>query len=548
MNFRDEKLWLKNYPQGVSYDMEYPGVTMPQLLEQAAAAFPARTAIAFAHLEIPYQMLLGMVYKVATGLSNLGLKKGDRVALMAPNCPQYVVGYFAIQKIGAIVVQVNPMYVERELEHILNDSGAEVIIAFDQFYPRIKNVRDITPLKHVIVFSLGQPGPVGEGEDVIKAEEMLMSTPAQPPQVEIDVDNDLAVLQYTGGTTGVSKGAMLTHRNVVGNAQQITAWFPGARYGEESVLSILPFFHSYGMTTCMNYGIANASILVVLPRFDVDSMMAAIAKHQPTLFPGVPTMYIALNNYPDVGKYNVKSIKYCLSGSAPLPVEVLEQFEALTGSKLVEGFGLSETSPVSHCNPLVGLRKVGSVGVPFPTTDSKIVDLETGEKEMPVGEVGELIIKGVQVMKGYWNMPEETAKTLKDGWVYTGDIAKMDEDGYFYIVDRKKDMIISGGFNVYPRDIEEVLFENPKVQEAVVAGIADRYRGESVKAFVVLKQGESSTEEEIITYCRSRLAAYKVPKFVEFRSELPKTIVGKVLRRQLREEERAKQQEAIPKL
>ncbi|MCL6612458.1 MAG: long-chain fatty acid--CoA ligase [Peptococcaceae bacterium] len=521
--------------------LEYPEKTMPDFLAEAAGRLPGRTAVAFAGIELDYKTLYGMVLKTAAFLSGLGVKKGDRVALMTPNCPQYIVSFYAIQKIGAVVVQVNPMYVERELEHILNDSGARVFIAYDQFYPRIKNVRSVTPLEKVILFSLGQALDVA-GEDVLKFESLLAGAEPKPPQVEFDVLNDLAVLQYTGGTTGVSKGAMLTHRNLVANALQVTEWFKGCRYGEETVLSVLPFFHSYGMTCCLNFGIVNAATLVVIPRFEVDAVMQAIDKYQPTLFPGVPTMYIGVINHPDIAKVNVRSIKYCISGSAPLPVEVAQKFEELTGGYLVEGFGLSETSPVTHCNPMIGVRKAGSIGLPLPDTLCKIVDLETGEKILPPGEIGELCITGPQAMKGYWNMPEETAKTLRDGWVYTGDIARMDEDGYFYIVDRKKDMIIAGGFNIYPRDVEEVLFEHPKVMEAVVAGVPDPYRGETVKAFIVLKEGEQATEEEIISYCKSKLAAYKVPKLVEFRKELPKTAVGKVLRRFLREEEIKKQQ------
>lgn len=535
-----DKPWLRNYPEGLRPSLEYPDKTMPDFLEKAAAKLPDRTAIAFAGIELSYRTVLGMVYKAATFLHNLGVAKGDRVALMTPNCPQYIVAFLAIQKIGAVVVQVNPMYVERELEHILNDSGAKVMIAYDQFYPRIKNVRNATPLERVLLFSLGQALDVA-GEDVLKVESLLATTPPQPPSVDIDAENDLAILQYTGGTTGVSKGAMLTHRNIVANALQVTEWFQGCEYGKETVLCVLPFFHSYGMTTCINFGIVNASTLAVLPRFDLEAVMQAIDKYQPTLFPGVPTMYIGVINYPDIAKINVKSIRYCISGSAPLPVEVSQRFEELTGGCLVEGFGLSETSPVTHCNPMMGVRKVGSIGLPVPDTLCKIVDLETGDKTLPPGETGELCITGPQVMKGYWNMPEETAKTLKDGWIYTGDIARMDEEGYFYIVDRKKDMIIAGGFNIYPRDVEEVLFEHPKVVEAVVAGVPDPYRGETVKAFIVLREGQAATEEEIIGYCKGKLAAYKVPRAVEFRKELPKTAVGKVLRRFLRDEEIKKQ-------
>jgi long-chain acyl-CoA synthetase len=540
MTQSSKKPWLKSYPEDIRPALEYPALTIPDYLDKAASQLPDRTAIAFAGQELSYQMLKGMVDRAATALYDLGVRKGDRVALMTPNCPQYIVAFMAIQKIGGVVVQVNPMYVERELEHILKDSEARVFIAYDQFYPRIKNVRDLTPVEKVLLFSLGQALEV-EGEDVLKIESLLASTPAQPPKVDIDADNDLAVLQYTGGTTGVSKGAMLTHHNIVANALQVTEWFNGCNYGEERVLSVLPFFHSYGMTTCINFGLVNAATLIVVPRFELEPVMQAIDKYQPTLFPGVPTMYIGVINYPGIANVNVKSIRYCISGSAPLPVEVAQKFEELTGGYLVEGFGLSETSPVTHCNPMVGKRKVGSIGLPVPDTLCRIMDLESGDKEVPPGEIGELCIAGPQVMKGYWNMPEETVKTLKNGWIYTGDIAKMDEDGYFYIVDRKKDMIIAGGFNIYPRDVEEVLFEHPKVQEAVVAGVPDPYRGETVKAFVVLKEGQEATVEEMIGYCKEKLAAYKVPKAIEFRKELPKTAVGKVLRRFLREEEINKQ-------
>ena len=338
---------------------------------------------------------------------------------------------------------------------------------------------------------------------------------------------------------------MLTHRNLVSNAIQCRLWFPKAERGDEIFLSVIPFFHSYGMTTAMNFPIYTASTMFILPRFErdkLDAFLKDIGRIRPTLFPGVPAMYQAIINFPNVGKYDLTSVKFCLSGAAPLPVEVCETFERVTGGKLVEGYGLTEASPVTHCNPLFGKRKIGSIGLPFPDTECQIVNLETGEEPVPVNELGELRIKGPQVMKGYWNNPDETAESLKDGWLYSGDIAKMDEEGYFYIVDRKKDMIISGGFNVYPRDIDEVLFRHPKVKDAVAVGIPDPYRGETVKAYVVLKEGETSTEEEIISFCRENLAKYKVPAIVEFRQELPKTMIGKVLRKVLREEEMRKQE------
>lgn len=535
-----DKVWFKNYSQGVRPHIEYPDITMPQYLDKAAANAPQRDAVIFAGVKINFQMFAAMVNMCAGALADLGVKKGDRVALMAPNCPQYVMGYLATLKLGAVVVQVNPMYMEKELQYILNDSGAETIIAYDAFYPRIKNVRSDTSLKNVVLFVLGQPIGTTD-ENALMAEELMKKYPPAFSQVPVDMDNDVAVFQYTGGTTGVSKGAMLTHRNITANVLQMIEWMPQMEFGQERILSILPFFHSYGMTACMNISIVNASTMILLPRFEIKECLEAINAYQPTLFPGVPTMYIAINNYPDVKSYNIKSIKYCISGSAPLPVEVAEKFEAITGGKLVEGYGLSEATPITHCQPLVGKRKVGSIGLPFPDTDCCIMDLDTGTKELPPNETGELCVKGPQVMKGYWNMPEETAKVLRNGWLYTGDIAKMDDEGYFYIVDRKKDMIISGGYNIYPRDVEEVLFEHPKILEAVVTGVPDEYLGETVKAFVVLKPGETATEEEIIEYCRTKLAKYKAPRKVEFRPELPKTIVGKVLRRVLREEEMKKQ-------
>ncbi|OAT82289.1 long-chain-fatty-acid--CoA ligase [Desulfotomaculum copahuensis] len=538
MSENKERPWLRYYEPEVPAALEYPRATMPDLVEKAAVDFPERNAIVFAGVEITYRMLVGMMHKFAAALHGLGVRKGDRVALMSPNSPHYAVAYLAAQKTGAVVVQVNPMYVERELEHILNDAGCRVIIAYDALYPRIKSIRESTPLEHVLLFSLGKPA--GTADDcALPAEQLLEQNPPAPPAVDIDPVEDLAVLQYTGGTTGVSKGAMLTHRNIVANALQVVSWFTGCRYGQERVLSVLPFFHVYGMTVAMNFALTIAATQIILPRFEINQVLETINTHRPTLFPGVPTMYVAINNYPEIGRYDLRSINYCISGSAPLPVDVAEKFEQLTGGYLVEGYGLTETSPVTHCNPLKGRRKVGSIGLPVPDTLCKIVDLETGEQELPPGEVGELCINGPQVMKGYWNMPEETACSLRDGWVYTGDVAKMDEDGYFYIVERKKDMIIAGGYNIYPREVEEVLFEHPKVMEAVVAGVPDRYRGETVKAYVVLKKGQTACEEELIQYCRGRLAAYKAPRQVEFRDSLPKTIVGKVLRRYLRDEEAA---------
>jgi len=452
------------------------------------------------------------------------------------------------------------MYTERELKELLCDCGAETIVTLDLLYPRVEAIRSQTKLRRVILTSIKDFLPpslkalyplkelmerkrvrLRRGDFYRFGELLRRHRGGGPPAVEIDPAEDVAILQYTGGTTGTPKGAMLTHRNLVANALQTRAWFLQAEEGNERALAVLPFFHVYGMTVAMNLPIALASAIILLPRFQIDEVLKTINRYQPTMFPGAPTIYVAFNNHPHIKRYKVGSIKECISGSAPLPVEVKKRFEELTGGRLVEGYGLSEASPVTHSNPLDGRDIPGSIGFPLPDTDAKIVDLDTDE-ELGVGEVGELVIRGPQVMKGYWNRPEETAQTLKDGWLHTGDIAKMDEQGYFYIVDREKDVIIASGYNVYPREVEEVLYQHPKVAEAAVVGIPDPYRGETVKAFIVPHAGEELDEEELVAFCRKHLAAYKVPRLIEFRESLPKTAVGKVLKRELRAEELHKTQ------
>ena len=554
-----ERIWLKSYEPEVPPTLDYPKVPIYQFLYEAAAKRPHGDAIIFFNRRFSYSWLRDQVERFATALTNLGVKKGDRVALMLPNCPQIVIGYYGSLRIGAVVVLTNPMYMERELEYQMVDSGAETIVALDHFWPRIAKIKATTPLKNIILTGMNDYMPfplsslyplkarreklvvgVQPGSGALSLKHLLATTGAAPPPVAHDWAEDPAVLQYTGGTTGLSKGAVLTHKNLVSNVTQCRAVFHKSRWGEEVMLGALPLFHSYGMTSVMNMAVYLASAMVLLPRFVVKDVLENIQRHKVTIFCGAPTMYVACNNYPEIKKYDLTSIQSCVSGSAPLMAETQTRFQEITGGKLVEGYGLSETTPVTHTNPIWGKCKIGSIGVPVPDTDARIVDLETGLNELPPGEIGELVIKGPQVMKGYWNKPEETARTIRDGWLYTGDIARMDEDGYFYIVDRKKDMIIAGGFNIYPRDVEEVLFEHPKVMEAAVAGIPDPYRGETVKAYVVLKPGETATEDEIIQFCRERMAAFKVPRMVEFRQSLPKTMVGKVLRRVLVEEEKAR--------
>lgn len=528
-------------------------------LQEAASQYPEKKALHFLGKDITYAELDRKVRQFANYLRKLGLEKGDRVAIMLPNCPQGVIGYYGTLLAGGVVVQTNPLYTERELEYQLHDSGAKIILCLDIVFPKVSNVQSSTNIEHVIVTRIADylPFPknllypfvqkkqtnlvvhVKESENIHvwksieRAEDAAVDVPCDP-------EEDLALLQYTGGTTGFPKGVMLTHKNLVSNTRMGMHWLYNCRAGEEVLLGVLPFFHVYGMTAVMNLSIMQAYKMVLVPKFDIKMVLEAIKKHRVTLFPGAPTIYIALLNYPELHKYDVSSISACISGSAALPVEVQEQFESVTGGKLVEGYGLTESSPVTHGNFLWTKRVPGSIGVPWPSTDARILSLETGEP-LPVGEVGEIVVKGPQVMKGYWNKPEETAAVLKDGWLYTGDVGYMDENGFFYVKDRKKDMIVASGFNVYPREVEEVLYEHEKVQEVIVLGVPDPYRGETVKAFVVVKDGVTCSEEELNAFARKYLAAYKVPRVYEFRKELPKTTVGKILRRVLVEEELQKQ-------
>ncbi|MCP1157700.1 long-chain-fatty-acid--CoA ligase [Bacillus infantis] len=529
------KNWLAHYPDSAAREVEIPDITLPTMLDDTAEQYPEHIALSFYGKKITYRELRQHVRLFAASLQAGGFEKGGRVAVMLPNCPQYVISYYGILAAGGIVTQVNPMSVEREIEYILNDSGAERMIALDAFYPKVSSVRSNTPLKEIIAVSL-QPSAVDFGEDST-FESFLQRGKGNFAPVMMEPEHDTAVLQYTGGTTGRSKGAMLTHRNIIANVVQSYEFFKQTiDIGEERYLTVIPLFHVFGMTSCMNLSIYTASVSIMLPRFELDEVLETIKNEQPTVFPGVPTMYGAITNHPRAEEYGIDSIEVCNSGSAPMPVEVLKEFERKTGAVILEGYGLSEASPTTHCNPVFAARKAGSVGIGFPSTDYKIVDLASGSQEVPAGELGEVIIKGPQVMKGYWNMPEETAHALRDGWLYTGDIARVDEEGYLYIVDRKKDMIIASGYNIYPRDIEEVLYEHPAVQEAVVIGVPDAYRGEDVKAVIVLKSGKLADEKEIMEFCRANMAAYKVPGIIEFRDALPKTSVGKILRRALREE------------
>ena len=559
------KPWLQFYDEGVPPSLDYPQVPLDRLLAESAAKHPDHPAIIFGGAvssrvmdkALSYRQLDDAVNRFAAAMQKLGVKKGDRVAMFMPNCPQLVIAYYGTMRAGGIAVPSNFLYTADEMEHQLNDAGAEIVVTLSSFYQRIHGIRGTTRLRHVIVtnikeyfptllrvlFSLAREKKEGHrvelaSEDDIWFQSLLSEAAPEPTPVEVGFD-DTACLIYTGGTTGVPKGAELSHRNVVSNAVAGSTWAHSREAGEVSI-GALPFFHSYGMTAVMNMSIAKACTMVLIPDpRDVLHIMGAISKHKATLYSAVPTSYVRINTHPQVKEFDLSSVRVCLSGAAPLPLSVQDAFQTITGGKLVEAFGMTEASPATHVNPL-DRNKIGTIGVPWPDTDSRIVDVDTGEEELPQGDIGEMIMQGPQVMKGYWRMPTETANVLREHpsigpglWLHSGDIARMDEEGYFQIVDRKKDMIICGGFNVYPRDIEEVLYKHPAVKEAGVIGIPDEYRGETVKAFVVLKEGMAATEQEIIDYCREHLAKYKVPSSVKFRSSLPKSAMGKVLRREL---------------
>jgi len=550
----NDRPWYKQYDQGVPHTLEYPDVPLYVLLEEAAEKYPDSTCTILKGAKITYREMNQITDSLAAGLAELGVKKGDRVGIFMPNTPQFVMAYFGILKAGGIVVATNPLYSKREIIHQANDAGIEIMLVMSNFYNTVKEVQPETKIKTLIVSNIKEALPpvlgflfglTREKKDGFRVEltesdvwmkDLLKShAPEERPELEISPD-DMALFQYSGGTTGVPKGAIGLHRNLVANSYQVNSWIPQGKVGGEVFLMAIPLFHVYGMVAGMCFAIKMAASMVMIPNpRDIKDVLDSIEKYGVTIYPGVPTMYNAINNHPDVqvGKYNLSTIMACISGSAPLLRETKERFEALTGGKLVEGYGLSETPTATHCNPLYGKNPPGSIGLPFPDVDARIISLEDEETVLDVGEVGELVIKGPQVMFGYHNMPTETENTLRDGWLYTGDIARMDEEGYFYIVDRKKEVIKPGGFQVWPRTVEEAIAEHPKVLEVGVAGIPDPYRGETVKAWVVLKEGESATEDDIIEWCKERLAKYEVPTQVEFRDELPKTTVGKILRREL---------------
>lgn len=554
------KPWLAHYDKGVPQTIEYPKVPLFHFLEEAARKYPDHACTIFKGAVISYKDMNRMADSMAAALVEMGVKKGDRVGLFLPNTPQFVIAYFGILKAGGVVVAINPTYPVDEILIPVKDANIEIMFTLSRFYGKICEVRKKSNLKKIVVtniketlppllrflFTLAKEKKEGDRVEALESGDVwmqdLLKKHADSPKPNVEVlPEDTALFQYSGGTTGVPKGAVAMHKNIVANTLQMKAWFVTAEEGKEVVLMGIPLFHVYGMVAGMNFGMTIGASMVMVPNArDLKDVLQNISKFKATLFPGVPLLYNALSNHPDVkaGKYDLSSIKACISGSAPLMRETKEAFERLTGGKVFEGYGMSETPTAATCNPLNGENKVGSIGMPLSDVDIKLISLDDGETEVPEGEIGEIVINAPNVMKGYHNMPTETAnslRTLKDGktWLFTGDIARMDEDGYFYIVDRKKELIKPGGFQVWPREVEEVIMDHPKVLEVGVGGIPDPHRGETVKAWIVVKPGETLTEEELKAFCKEHLAPYKVPTHYEFRDELPKTTVGKILRREL---------------
>jgi long-chain acyl-CoA synthetase len=562
----DHRPWFSTWRAGVPKTVApFPKQSAFTLLADSAAGFPDQPAVAFLGKHLTYRQLLEEVERFSAVLTGLGVKRGDRVGLLLPNSPQYVIAWYACQRIGAVAVGNNPLYTQRELAHQVADFAPQVMVVLDQLYPSWDAVAHEAPVREVVVAKLtdymrfplnllaplkfkrdakheGKPWPPVPADARVRwwREAMDSAGPA-PPVVEVDADRDPACFVYTGGTTGLSKGAMLSHFNIVSNVRQVSPCIPFER-GHDGVMCILPFFHSFGLVA-MNFGISQAGKLVLLPRFEVHMALKQLAKEKPTFFPGVPRLFVALNEAPETAKYDLKSVKACISGAAPLPQAVADRFREVTGgANLVEGYGLTETSPVTHVNPF-DAPKHGTIGLPLPDTDCKIVALDDPDTEVPPGERGELCIKGPQVMLGYWNKPEATGEMIRGDWLHTGDIAIMDDEGFFRIVDRMKDMVIVSGFNVYPTEVEAVIYRHPKVSKVCVVGLPDAITGERVKAYVVAKDGAAATAEELEAWCRDPeqgLTGYRIPKEWEFREHLPETLIGKVLRRVLVEEERQK--------
>ncbi|THB65064.1 MAG: long-chain fatty acid--CoA ligase [Desulfovibrio sp.] len=553
-----QRPWLESYDTEVPHNLDYSHGPLFEHLERSAVNSPDRIAIVFKNWRITYTQLKRFTDTMAANLISHGLEPGERVAIMLPNIPQTVISFWAVLKAGGVGVMTNPLYMENELVHQLGDSGARFLITLDHLWPKVDGLRD--KLKIEKYFTTSIPDCLGFPLNRLypfKARKMGLNLAVPHDNKNVfrlkplwtrrgnawsepsGSGDDLALLQYTGGTTGQAKGAMLSHANLSANVTQCQAMLHavGKNPEGERFIGLLPYFHVYGLTVCMTFPTSLGATLMPLPRFTPLEVLQTIHKLKPTIFPGAPSVYMALLQQKAAADYDLSSIEVCVSGSAPMPVDGHRRFNETTGAVIVEGYGLTEASPVTHFNPLNREQKVGSIGLPFPDTDARVVDMETGERDMGFNEPGELLIRGPQVMQGYWNRPEDTAKSLRDGWLHTGDIAVMDERGYFSIVDRKKDMILTGGYNVYPREIDEVLIAHPKIKEAVSVGIPHPSRGEIIKAYVVVKEGETLGRHELLKFCKQKLAGYKTPRQVEFRDDLPKTAVGKVLRRELVDEE-----------
>jgi long-chain acyl-CoA synthetase len=549
-----EPVWLKWYPPKVPHHLAIPDVLLTQLVEESVRKWPDRTALIYYGSKWSYRRFWELSERLAAALRREGVGPGDRVALYLPNIPAYPIAFFAVLRLGAIVVQVSPLYIGQDLIHLLNDSKPKALVTLEILYPNLAKVQGEVAVPAVFVARVRdfypwyirpfvnsvlrrQKMPTQFPRDPsVRPWRRAIATPGAVPLVTADPRTTPAVFQYTGGTTGRPKAAVLTHRNLVANVVQGNAWNIQLEPGNEVIMSTIPLFHIYGLTVSLLMGLAAGGTIVLQTRPEIRELLKLIDRYQPTQFPGVPALYQAFNHQPDIAKFHIRSIKYCVSGSAALPVEVQKRFVELTGALLVEGYGLSETSPITHVNPLAGEQRIGSIGIPVPETDQRVLDLETGSRVLGTGEVGELAVKGPQVMAGYYNQPDETNLVLKDGWFRTGDVARIDPDGFAYIVDRKKDMVDVGGMKVYPREVEEVLFQHPGVMDAAAVGAPDAEHGEVVVAFVVKKPGSTATAEELIAFVRERIAHYKAPRRIEFRDELPRTGVQKVLRRVLREE------------
>ena len=542
--------WLKHYDYWVRSGLSYPGRPLADLLGLTAIEWPDRPATHFLGAQLTFLDLKRRADALAAALARIGIVKGDRVGIMLPNCPQYIIAAFGVLRLGAVVVNINPSYTAREVTTLAADSGVRLVITLDALAPLLQSIRAQTSIEQIVITSLAEYSAAGASPPAVDGTIALAAllapvSPSDIPRVAIEPD-DLAVLQYTGGTTGTPKGAMLSHRNIWANIVQTESWTNPAYAlsGNERYLVVIPYFHIYAFSVCMMVGLRIGALQIIHPRYDPDAVLMSIRDFKPTYFPAVPTVFVSLLTHPKVSEYGLEQVRVFNSGGAPCPVEVMEEFERRIGRPLNEGYGLSETSPVTHSTPQLAFRKMGTIGLPFPDTDMKIVDVETGTRELPIGEAGELCICGPQVMKGYWNKPEETAHVLRTGpdgrtWFHTGDIARMDADGYTSIVQRKKDLIIVDGFNVYPSEVESVLYAHPAVRLAAVIGIPDPYHGEIVKACIALKPGMTASSEGVIAHCRTSLTEYKVPQQVDIRETLPMSAVGKILYRVLREEHAA---------